>query len=176
MANRRIVLAKFVSVFTAIATLGVSIPFIRSLFPARKPEHYLDVDISSIRPGLSLKLNWQGRPVIIIARSDEHLTELTDINREDLLDPDSISSSQPEFAINHHRSRRPDYFLAYANCTHLGCEVVIDEKGNFECPCHQSTYDSAGRVRRGGAAKRNLDIPNYRFTTSEIVRLTNEKS
>ena len=159
--------------FAAIATVGFSIPFVRSLFPARNPEYYKDINISSLRPGLSLKLNWRGRPLIILARSDVHLKELSQSNRDDLLDPNSVNSTQPEFALNQYRSRQGRYFIAYANCTHLGCEVVVD-KGGFKCPCHQSLFDFSGRIRRGGAAKRNLDIPDYRFTTSDTIRLTRD--
>ena len=173
MPDRRTILTKFVAGFAVLATIGFSIPFIRSLFPARKREYYEDIDISSLRPGFSLKLNWLGRPVVIVARSDAQMAELNQSSNDALLDPNSTSSYQPEFARNQYRSRRPGYFLAYSNCTHLGCEVVVDEKGTFECPCHQSTFDSAGRILRGGAAKRNLDIPDYRFTSSDTIRLSN---
>ncbi|HET6846280.1 MAG TPA: Rieske (2Fe-2S) protein, partial [Anaerolineales bacterium] len=37
-------------------------------------------------------------------------------------------------------------------CTHLGC-TVEDAKGDFECPCHGSRYDSDGNVTRGPAAR-----------------------
>ena len=176
MPDRRTVLTRFVSGFAAIAALGFSIPFIRSLFPARQPEHYRDIDISSLRSGLSLKANWLGRPVIIVARSDEQLAELNQPDRDDLLDPDSISSTQPEFARNPTRSRQSGYFLAFANCTHLGCEVLVDEKGGFNCPCHQSSFDAAGRIRRGGAAKRNLEIPDYRLAGPDTIRLINRRT
>ena len=90
--------------FAAIATVGLSIPFVRSLFPARNPEYYKDINISSLRPGLSLRLNWRGRPLIILARSDVHLKELSQSNTDDLLDPDSVDSTQPEFALNQYLS------------------------------------------------------------------------
>ena len=176
MPDRRTVLTKLVSGFAAIAALGFSIPFIRSLFPATHAEHHRDIDVSSLRSGLNLKLSWLGRPVIIVARSDAQLAELNQLNSDELLDPDSNSSSQPEFAKNPNRSREPGYFLAFANCTHLGCEVLVDDKGGFDCPCHRSSFDGAGRIRRGGAAKRNLDIPDYRFTNPDTIRLINRRS
>ena len=176
MPNRRTVLTRFVSGFAAIAALGFSIPFIRSLFPTRQLQHHRDIDISSLRAGLSLKVNWLGRPVIVVARSDEQVAELSQPDRDDLLDAESISSSQPEFARNPTRSRQPAYFLAFANCTHLGCEVLVDEKGGFNCPCHESRFDAAGRIRQGGAAKRNLEIPDYRFAGPGTIRLINRRS
>ena len=97
-------------------------------------------------------------------------------NRDDLLDPSSKSSSQPEFAKNSNRSRVPRYFVTFANCTHLGCEVIVNDEGGFECPCHRSSYDGAGRIRRGGAAKNNLEIPDYRFIDHDTIRLISRRS
>lgn len=39
-------------------------------------------------------------------------------------------------------------------CTHLGCIVAVSETG-FQCPCHGSKYNEAGKVV-GGPAPRNL--------------------
>ena len=169
-------LASIVSGFTFLSVLGFSIPFFRSLFPARTDEYYLDIDVGKLRPGLSRKLNWLGRSVLLVARSDAQVEELSKANRKDLLDPDSKSSSQPEYARNQNRSRRPGYFLAFSNCTHLGCEVMLDASGGFNCPCHKSSFDAAGRIRRGGAAKRNLEIPEYRFITPNKIRLVYKRS
>lgn len=42
-------------------------------------------------------------------------------------------------------------------CTHLGCRVPFcDSSGQFECPCHGSTFNRAGEVR-GGPSPRGLD-------------------
>lgn len=42
-----------------------------------------------------------------------------------------------------------DGFLALSLvCTHLGC-TVEHKDGEYECPCHGSKYDAAGRVARG---------------------------
>lgn len=37
-------------------------------------------------------------------------------------------------------------------CTHLGCNVRR-ASGGFECPCHGSRFDNAGKVRHGPAPK-----------------------
>jgi len=49
-----------------------------------------------------------------------------------------------------------------AVCTHLGCNVKKGRVG-FECPCHGSRYNEAGRVV-GGPAPRPLNW--YRLTLS----------
>ena len=171
MRDRRSFLMKFVYGFSAVATVGLSIPFIRSLFPTNLGEIYKDVDITGLMPGSSTTVSWLGRSVIIRARTQEEVIALEQFNVGGLLDPESIASIQPDFASGPSRSARPKYFLAFSNCTHLGCEVLPDVEGGFECPCHQSTFDGAGRVRRGGAAKRNLEVPDYRFIGLETIRL-----
>jgi cytochrome b6-f complex iron-sulfur subunit len=39
-----------------------------------------------------------------------------------------------------------------AICTHLGCQVKQARQG-FECPCHGSQFDNAGRVTQGPASQ-----------------------
>ncbi len=42
-------------------------------------------------------------------------------------------------------------------CTHLGCGVPFCESsGQFECPCHGSTFNRAGEYR-GGPSPRGMD-------------------
>ena len=70
---------------------------------------------------------------------------------------------------------RDDIFVAFGNCTHLGCIVKDspDEVGTrFRCPCHDSSFDGAGRVFRGALAPKNLEIPNYGFISKNILLLT----
>jgi Rieske Fe-S protein len=58
----------------------------------------------------------------------------------------------------------PDYILfdngdnvwaLSRKCTHLGCTINYHEKdGIFECPCHQSRFNTDGKVLHGPAEKR----------------------
>ena len=49
--------------------------------------------------------------------------------------------------------RDPDGLSALSStCTHLGCSVRR-VAGGFECPCHGSRFDDAGKVRHGPAPK-----------------------
>jgi ubiquinol-cytochrome c reductase iron-sulfur subunit len=52
----------------------------------------------------------------------------------------------------------------------LGCDVVKQDNG-FKCPCHQSDYDAAGRVVEGAAAPLNLEVPNYRYISGNLLKL-----
>ena len=61
-------------------------------------------------------------------------------------------------------------FLAISQqCTHLGCTVPwIEKDQKFECPCHASAFDIAGRVVKS-PAPRALDI--YRIVIENDVVL-----
>ncbi len=44
-------------------------------------------------------------------------------------------------------------------CTHLGCTINYHEKGDIlECPCHQSRFDTEGKVLHGPAER---GLPRY---------------
>jgi len=62
-------------------------------------------------------------------------------------------------------------------CTHLGCVPLgagdgenKGEYGGYFCPCHGSHYDTAARIRKGPAPK-NLEVPEYEFTSDTVVRI-----
>ena len=62
-------------------------------------------------------------------------------------------------------------------CTHLGCVPLGSaegepkgEFGGYFCPCHGSQYDTAARIRKGPAPK-NLQVPDYVFTSDTIVKI-----
>lgn len=52
------------------------------------------------------------------------------------------------------RVKEDEVIAISATCTHLGCIVTWDEKQQiFKCPCHNSKFDSQGRVISGPAPK-----------------------
>jgi Rieske Fe-S protein len=52
-----------------------------------------------------------------------------------------------------------------AICTHRNCKIEAEPDRSFYCPCHGSTFDPAGRVTEGPAA-RSLPV----FTRSSDAR------
>ena len=172
MSARRRFLGRIVAGFSAIAFAGFSIPFFRSWIPSFKKQTILDVDVSDMVPGDIRAVRWLGRNVMILRREPLEVAKLG--VSEALNDPTSELSTQPDYAANISRSRRPEHLLVYANCTHLGCEVDFAKNQTFtgfRCPCHLSEYDIAGRVERGAAAKLNLEVPEYEYMGRSIIRL-----
>jgi ubiquinol-cytochrome c reductase iron-sulfur subunit len=107
------------------------------------------------------------------------LSRLQEIN--DLLrDPDSENKEQqPIFAVNPHRSLKPEFLVIEGSCTHLGCaplpQFQVDPEddwyGGFFCPCHGSRFDLSGRVYKGVPAPTNLRVPPYRFIREDIIMI-----
>lgn len=167
--NRREVLTRIVQGFSITGLAFVTFPFIKAWIPKFAQDLSLEVPLDDLAPGESKMIHWLGRNLYIIRRKPETIAAL-ESGATELKDPESKNSRQPAFASNRYRSLRPEFFVTYSNCTHLGCEVV-PENGSFKCPCHQSDYDSAGRVLEGAAAPTNLEVPSYRFVSRNLIRL-----
>ena len=70
-----------------------------------------------------------------------------------------------------------NWLITLGVCTHLGCVPLgaaegenRGEYGGYFCPCHGSHYDTAARIRKG-PAPRNLEVPEYEFTSDTAVRI-----
>lgn len=155
-------------------------PFASSWMPSAKAQAAgapVEVDISKMEPGQQVTVEWRGRPVWIVRRTQEMLNHLSDHN-ERLRDPDSLTEQQPEYAKNKFRSINPEYLVLVGICTHLGCSPKYTPEfqklgpewpGGFYCPCHGSTFDLAGRVFKGVPAPINLEVPPYHFRTKDLI-------
>jgi ubiquinol-cytochrome c reductase iron-sulfur subunit len=163
--------------------VGGAIPFVKSLYLSDEKERpFLDIEIDKLRDGQMMAVAWVGKPLYILKRSSEVIDQLERPNPE-LVDVHSEHSNQPAFAKNAYRSLRPDVFVAWGICTHLGCSVSLNPpgenshwgkafvEGNFLCPCHGSLFDLAGRVYENMPAKSNLAIPPYEPINSNTIRV-----
>jgi len=176
--SKRQFLTSALTVVGAVGTGYLAVPFLAQMQPSVKAMAAgapVDVDISKMEPGQLLRVAWRGKPVWILMRTPEVLATLKTLDNE-LRDPLSEESIQPEYSKNLYRSIKPELFVAIGICTHLGCSPTFRPelapadlgdkwKGGFFCPCHGSWFDLAGRVYRGVPAPTNLEIPPYRYVT-----------
>lgn len=173
--NRRRLLTATAAVGGA-GVVATAVPFLSSLQPSAKARALgapIEVDVADMRPGELKRLEWQGRPVWILRRSEDDIAALEEIEG-DLSDPESRVRQQPEYAQNRYRSIRPEFLVVVGICTHLGCSPRLVEsgerrdlgegwRGGFFCACHGSRFDMAGRVYRNVPAPTNLVVPPYKF-------------
>jgi ubiquinol-cytochrome c reductase iron-sulfur subunit len=159
-------------------------PFLASWKPSARAQALgapVEVDISRLGPGELVKVEWRGKPVWVLNRSQKMMEHAERARSEDLLrDPDSEAPQQPEYAANETRSIKPDILVVIGSCTHLGCspterfevapaDLGPDWFGGFFCPCHGSKFDLAGRVYKGVPAPLNLAVPPHRYVTDDVI-------
>jgi ubiquinol-cytochrome c reductase iron-sulfur subunit len=174
--ERRKFLERAVMVAGGIGAVGIAVPFIESMEPseaAKAAGAPVEVDISGIQPGALMTVEWRGKPVWILHRTDAMLATLNQHNGL-LADPASKQSEQPPAAANPSRAIRPPFLVLIGICTHLGCvpsfrpqpgapDLGPEWPGGFYCPCHGSRFDLAGRVFKNVPAPLNLVVPEYGY-------------
>ncbi len=172
---------------------AVAVPFVSTLQPserARAAGAPIEVDISALKPGEKLTVEWRGKPVWIIRRTPEQLESLK-ATEALVADPNSERKAAEvtpmEETRNTWRSIKPEVFVAVGICSHLGCSPVdrftpgaqpslpADWAGGFLCPCHGSTFDLAGRVYKNKPAPDNLEVPPYTFISDTVLRIGEAK-
>lgn len=184
--QRRFFLLRAISVLGGIAAAFALMPFISSWLPSRKVKAASDlitVDVSHLSEGQQMTIEWQGKPVWILRRSDKMLRQLSYPNSQ-LRDPDSLTEQQPKYAKNNWRSRNPAYLVLIGLCTHLGCSPRYvphlqhnsKKAGGFYCPCHGSEFDLAGRVLKSMPAPLNLEVPPYYFASEHLLVIGDDKA
>ena len=143
----------------------------------------VDIDLKQIEPGQQIVVLWSARPVFIANRTKPLLDALQDPKLvERLSDPNSTVLQQPSYAVNWHRSIKPEYLVLVGICTHLGCipkffpnanasDPTPNWPGGYFCPCHGSKYDLSGRVFSGVPAPYNLPVPPYHFPDEKTLRI-----
>ena len=176
---------------TAVGGVAVAVPFVSSFAPserARAAGAPVQVDISAIKPGEKLTVEWRGKPVWIVRRTPEQLASLKQTDAQ-LADPKSDRKQYPTpaYAKNEYRSIKPEFFVAVGICSHLGCSpsdkftpgaqpsLPDDWAGGFFCPCHGSTFDFAGRVFKNKPAPDNLEVPPHMYLSDYTLVIGEDK-
>ena len=175
--SRRRFLTAATVVVGAAGTVATAVPFLFSWSPSARAISAgapVEANISKLAPGQQIIVKWRKKPVWIVRRDEKALATLSKVTDE-LRDPTSEDSAQPDYAKNEHRSINPEYMIMVGICTHLGCspkyrpDITPDFQGGFYCPCHGSTFDFAGRVYAGVPAQRNLEVPPHRYVDDGLV-------
>jgi ubiquinol-cytochrome c reductase iron-sulfur subunit len=174
-----------------VGGVAAAIPFVSTFQPSERAKAAgaaVEIDISAIKPGEKITVEWRGKPVWIMRRTPEQLATLEKVESQ-LADPKSDRQAYPtpEYAKNQHRSIKPDVFVGVGICSHLGCSpsdkltpgpqpsLPDDWQGGFLCPCHGSTFDMAGRVFKNKPAPDNLEVPPHMYLSDSKLLIGEDK-
>ena len=181
--TRRRFLTAATSAVSAVGVVGVAVPFLGSWNPSEKAKAAgapVKADIGKIAPGQMVVVEWRGKPVYVLRRTPEQLSDLTALDG-DLKDPNSGGADQPIYIEGTSRSLNEELLVVVGLCTHLGCAPKFRPEvgaadlggdswvGGFFCPCHGSKFDLAGRVYKGVPAAANLVVPPYSFEGDNVL-------
>jgi ubiquinol-cytochrome c reductase iron-sulfur subunit len=177
----------FLTVATAVTAgagaAATAVPFVASFKPSARAQALgapVERDVSKLEPGQMVRVEWRGRVIFIVRRTQPMLAKLDELDGL-LEDPNSENvEQQPAYAMNTYRSIKPEYLVVEGVCTHFGCAPVArfelapvdlgpDWPGGFFCPCHGSKFDLAGRVFKGVPAPSNLKVPPYRYVNDMTI-------
>lgn len=180
--RRRRFLTVAASVVGGVGAGYTMVPFVASMLPSERAKAAgapVEADISKLESGQKINVEWRGKPVWIVRRTEDMLASLPEVVSQ-LRDPESLEPQQPSYAQNETRSIKQEVLVVIGICTHLGCSPTFrpelapedlggDWKGGFFCPCHGSKFDLAGRVYKGLPAPLNLPIPPYRYMSDTLI-------
>jgi ubiquinol-cytochrome c reductase iron-sulfur subunit len=176
-----------------VGGVAAAVPFVASFQPserARAAGAPVEVDISGLKPGEKMTVEWRGKPVWIVRRTPEQLESL---KKTDAQVADPKSERKPDEVTpmkecrNEYRSVKPELLVVVGICSHLGCSpsdkftpgpqpsLPDDWQGGFLCPCHGSTFDMAGRVFKNKPAPDNLEVPPYTFLSDSKLLIGEAK-
>jgi ubiquinol-cytochrome c reductase iron-sulfur subunit len=177
----------------ALGAAAVAVPFVSSITPSERAKAAgaaVEADISGLKPGDRMTVEWRGKPVWIVRRTPEQLAGLPK-NDDELADPNSmrkVDELTPKYARNEARSIKPEFLVVVGICSHLGCSptekftpgaqpsLPDDWRGGFLCPCHGSTFDMAGRVFKNKPAPDNLEVPPHVYLTDSRLLIGEDKA
>jgi ubiquinol-cytochrome c reductase iron-sulfur subunit len=186
--RKRRFLTAAATVVGGVGAAYAAVPFLASWLPSERAKAAgapVQADISKLEAGQMIRVQWRGKPVWVVRRTEEMLAALPGLNSE-LRDPESVDPQQPEYCQNIDRSIKPEILVAVGICTHLGCSpTFIPEalpqpydpkwKGGFFCPCHGSRFDLAGRVFKGVPAPLNLEIPPHKYISDTLILIGEDR-
>ena len=172
----------------AVGGVATAVPFVSSFAPSERAKAAgapVEVDISALKAGEKMTVEWRGKPVWILRRTKEMLEGIKK-SAANVADPGSEVPLQPAYAKNEFRSIKEEFVVLEGVCSHLGCspqfkglesgaEMGAEWNGGFYCPCHGSKFDLAGRVYKGVPAPVNLSVPPYTYLSETKILIGDDK-
>jgi ubiquinol-cytochrome c reductase iron-sulfur subunit len=175
-----------------VGGVATAVPFVSTFAPSERAKAAgaaVEADISGLKPGEKMTVEWRGKPVWIVRRTPEMLATLKKTDPQ-VVDPGSERTAYPipAYAKNENRSIKPEYLVLIGICTHLGCSpsdklqagpqpsLPDDWPGGFLCPCHGSTFDLAGRVFKNKPAPDNLEVPPHMYLSDTRLLIGEDKA
>lgn len=157
--------------FAGIGGAAVVYPLVTQMAPSADvlAEASVEVDVSGIAPGQTIKTVWRKQPVFIRNLTSAEITAAKAVDVSSLRDPQTLADRTV--------TGKENWLVNKGVCTHLGCvplgAAAGEVKGEFEgyfCPCHGSHYDAAGRIRKGPAPT-NLEVPEFEFLSDTVIKI-----
>jgi ubiquinol-cytochrome c reductase iron-sulfur subunit len=157
--------------FAGVGAVAIVLPLIYQMNPSADvlADSSTEIDVSQIQPGQAIKTIFRKQPLFVRHLKPEEIKMADAAPLSEMRDPQTLEQrTQPG---------KKQWLVTMGVCTHLGCvplgaaagEVQGEYKGYF-CPCHGSSYDTAGRIRKGPAPA-NLMVPEYTFVSDTVIQV-----
>lgn len=161
--GRRDCLCKLTKFVGAAGVTAAVWPLVSALGPddnAVAQNEPIDVSLTGIAAGQTIKRIWQGKLILIRHRTPEEIAAARQADLRSLLAPQTDSERVT--------AAHPQWLVVQGYCPHAGCVPNANPNGQgWVCPCHGSEFDTSGRVTRGPATE-NLAIPDYSVSSDGL--------
>ncbi|WP_417590565.1 ubiquinol-cytochrome c reductase iron-sulfur subunit [Parasphingorhabdus sp.] len=157
--------------FAGAGAVATVIPLVNQMNPSADvlALSSIEVDISAIETGQSIKTSWRKQPIFIRNLTEAEIAEAKAVDVSGLRDPETLADRTT--------AGKENWLITLGVCTHLGCVPlgaaqgeIKGEFGGYFCPCHGSHYDTAARIRKGPAPT-NLVVPEHEFLSDTVVKI-----
>ncbi len=133
----------------------------------------IEYDVSKVALGQQVVVLFRKQPLFVRHRTPAEIAAAVADDHMPMKDPATDASRV--------KPGKAEWLIISGVCTHLGCTPTFGQGdyGQLErgqdvhgwfCPCHGSTYDTSGRIRKGPAPK-NLPVPDYTFLTDTKIKV-----
>jgi ubiquinol-cytochrome c reductase iron-sulfur subunit len=157
--------------FAGVGAAAVALPLVNQMNASADVRALasIEVDLSAIEPGQSIKAVWRKQPVFIRNLKPDEIKKANLNKVASLRDPQTLADRT--------KPGKENWMITLGVCTHLGCvpqgAAVGEPQGDYAgyfCPCHGSHYDAFGRIIKGPAPT-NLVVPEYAFVSDTVVKI-----